>query len=90
MASPLPVYSYPQNVITAARLNKLAVTDLAIPFEQCSDLVRALQSQRAAKKGLFGGGFLISDAMAAEVRAARNAVEWPLSPAELALIEGLK
>lgn len=82
VASPLPVYSYPQNVITAARLNKLAVTDLAIPFEQCSDLVRALQSQRAAKKALFGGGFLISDAMAAEVRAAevraaRNAVEWP-------------
>ena len=81
----LPKYAYPMNVCSAALLGKIAVCgiDLRIRTED-AQFIRALDTQRAEGKTIFGGGFLLSDRAAAE-RAA--AIEWGLSDRERAIIE---
>ena len=62
-----PRYVYPSHVISSALLNKIAERDiiLDIPAREC-EYVRALDSQRAVKKTIFGNGFLLSDRLAEE------------------------
>ena len=68
-----PRYVYPSHVISSALLNKIAERDiiLDIPAREC-EYVRALDSQRAAKKNIFGHGFLLSDRLAADRLAAER------------------
>ena len=52
---------------------------------------RALDSQKAAKKTIFGGGYLMSEAKAAELKAAElkaaeDVTVWPLNDKEQQII----
>lgn len=85
----LPKYSYPDAVLTATmvgRLSKYGV-DYRLARESCT-FIRALDSQRAVGKGIFGSGYLLSTKAAAEKAAAEKAAahRWPLSRAEVSLI----
>ena len=90
----LPVYDYPDEVITAARLQKLArFTTLQIRKEDAV-FIRALDAQRAKKKAIFGSGFLLTEKAAAEKAAAEKAAakktaahRWPLSDRERELVQ---
>jgi len=99
-----PKYEYPEEVLTAAmvqRYSKYGVSFAVMP-EQCH-FVRALDSQRAAGKAIFGSGYLLSEKAAAakydaEYEAELNKVyaqtetekKWQLSDAEKEIIRGLK
>ena len=79
-------------------MGKLKFADLRINRNECH-FIRSLDCQRAQKKAIFGGGFLLSDnaaaeiraaeIRAAEIRAAEEATEWELSPRERDIIRGL-
>lgn len=85
----LPKYVYPDNVITAAMLNKYAKygIDFSIRRGECV-LVSRLDSQVGRKKTIYGRGLLVSDAKAAEKAAAEKAAAevWTLSERERAII----
>lgn len=88
-----PKYKYPANVISFALMGKLKFADLRINRNECH-FISSLDCQRAQKKSIFGGGFLLSDNVAAEIRAAEiraaeEATEWELSPRERDIIRGL-
>ena len=97
-----PKYSYPDSVITSAKLYPFAKygIDIKIKKSQCH-FIRALDSQRAEKKAIFGGGFLVSDSVKAELQKAElqkaelqkaEATEtnnWELSSEELLIIKSL-
>lgn len=89
-AKPLPKYSYPANVLTISKLDRL--TKQGIEFQvmdtQCR-YISKLESQRTAGKTIYGSGYLISDGKAAELRAAEEIVEWPLMSHELEIIQEL-
>lgn len=73
----LPKYDYPLNVVTAARLTKLARggVELKIRPEQCA-FIRGLDAQKEDGSTLYGGGYLISDGAVAErARAEKRAQE---------------
>ena len=81
----LPSYIYPPEVVTSASLGSLAAhgTPFRLRRGDCA-FIRALDSQKAAGKAIFGGGFLLSPRAAAE-RAAAERVDarfWPLSDRE--------
>ena len=93
----LPKYIYPDHVLTAALMQRYSHwgIDMTIKAEDCT-FIRALDSQRAAGKALFGGGLLLSNKAAAERAAAERAAaeraaaeRWTLSPRELEIIERL-
>ena len=84
----LPRYIYPHTVISAALLGKVSNVDFKLDKRDCA-FVRALDSQREAKKAIFGAGFLISEGKAAELRAADDATEWALSETEREVISKL-
>lgn len=70
----LPKYDYPDHVLTAARIQRIAKygQSLRIRAEDCA-FIRALDSQRGTGKAVFGGGFLLSEKAAAEKAAAEKA-----------------
>ena len=70
----VPEYTYPPEVITAARLRYLAGHGqrLTIRRGDCMP-IRSLESQRRAGKAIFGGGLLLSERAAAEHAAAEHA-----------------
>ena len=77
-AKPLPVYKYPDNVVTATRLGGLSRYGVECKLypEECY-FVRGLDDQKAHKKTLFGAGYLVSEKAAqrvldAEQKAAAN------------------
>ena len=93
----IPAYSYPDNVLTSAIIQKIASSgvDLKIKNEDCL-FVRSLDSQKKKGKALFGGGMLLSEKAAAEKAAAEKAAaekaaaeKWTLSERELEIIRGL-
>lgn len=91
----MPKYRYPKNVISAALLRNLSLRGqgLKIRPEECT-FVRELDGQKAERKTIFGGGFLISDRAAAERAAAERAAEketivWELSEREREIIRNL-
>lgn len=91
----LPKYAYPPELLTVSRLNK--VGNAGVDFRvKASDVAftRSLDSQRAAKKSIYGGGYLLSELKAAELKAAElKAAEdvkvWTLSDREKQIIENL-
>lgn len=71
-----PMYGYPDEVATAARLGYLAVHGVALEImpDSCTP-IRSLESQRAAGKRIFGGGLLLGSQAAAEKAAAEQAAK---------------
>ena len=93
----LPVYDYPDNVCTGARLNYLPNhdTELRIKAED-AQFIRELDAQKTNKKAIFGGGFLLSEKAAAEKAAAEKAAaekaaarKWTLSAREWEIVKKL-
>ena len=93
----MPRYSYPDEVMTVATIQKIASVgvDLKIKSEDCL-FVRSLDSQKKKGKAIFGGGMLLSEKAAAEKAAAEKAAaekaaaeKWTLSERELEIIRGL-
>lgn len=89
-APSLPKYQYPATVVTSALLNKIAERGIKMdmPRAECC-YARALDSQRAVGKALFGNGFFISERLAAERLAARECQTWELSQREIDIIKQL-
>ena len=98
----LPKYSYPDNVLTAAKIysyNKYGI-DVVIKDSECR-FIRSLASQREKKKAIFGGGFLVSENCANILRQAERekaerekaerekAERWKLSEDEQRIIKSL-
>ncbi|GAD20935.1 hypothetical protein [Acidovorax sp. MR-S7] len=96
-------YSYPANVRNAALLQRVAAVDFSVGADEC-EFIDAMDSQRAEGKSVFGGGYLLADGVAAELRAAelraaelraaeltraQDAIEWRLSVRELGIIKQL-
>lgn len=69
--SPLPRYRYPAHLLTFSDLARCARhgVALSIPRNEAT-FVRRLDSQQASKRGIYGGGFLLSDRQAARMEAA--------------------
>lgn len=67
----LPKYAYPPELLTVTRLNKVgkAGVDFRVKASDVAFTPR-LASQKAVKKAIFGGGYLMSEAKAAELKAA--------------------
>lgn len=98
---PLPKYQYPANVLTTRHVERIirAGIGLEIRRDQCM-YISKLRSQIPAKKAIFGGGYLISDSVAAELAAKQEAakqeaakqevIEWALSEQERLVIEQLR
>jgi hypothetical protein len=84
----VPKYAYPDAVISSARLGRICNVDFHIDREECY-FTRALDSQREAKKTIFGCGFLIAEPRAAELRAAEPVTVWKLSEREQEIVESL-
>ena len=84
----LPKYVYPDDVLTAARLQWMAAhhTELRIRHGECCKIA-TLDAQRAVGKSIFGGGLLLSERAAAERAAAERAAAkvWTLSERERAM-----
>ena len=93
----LPKYSYPDNVLTAAKIypyNKYGI-DVVIKNSECY-FIRSLASQREKKKAIFGSGFLVSENCADILRQAERekaerekAERWKLSEEEQMIIKSL-
>lgn len=89
-----PKYAYPRELLTVSRLGKIG---RQVEFcVKASDVAftRALDSQKAVKKAIYGGGYLLSEAKAAELKAAElkaaeDVTVWPLSDSEKRIIENL-
>ena len=66
----LPKYAYTDNVVSAARIHKIAhFCPFMLPRASAS-FVRTLDAQRPIGKTIYGGGLLISNDKAAELKAA--------------------
>ena len=97
LKKPLPKYSYPPHIITAAWvgvLSRLGI-EFSVPVEE-SEGISGLDAQKAAGKAIYGKGYIVSDAVKAErekaerEKAEREKVErWELSDRELAIIQRL-
>ena len=85
----LPVLDFPPNVLTAARLNKIAsFVSFNVP-RASARFVRTIGKER---KGLYGGGLLISSAQAAkaaQAAQAAKAAKYELTPEEQAIVDEL-
>lgn len=88
----LPKYAYPNEVVSAAILEKIAKhgCDLKVRAEECY-FIRALDAQKENKKVIYGGGFLLSEKAAAERALAEKAAAicWELSEREKDIVSNL-
>lgn len=97
----LPRYSYPAHVLRSGDAAVLSRAALKIPRGHARR-IGALDSQRPLKKALYGGGFLLSEAMAKESERVRleservrleteraRATVWELSPREWEIVKNL-
>ena len=70
----LPKYDYPDYVVTATMMQKMARYGIEYQVERRQCLhVGSLEAQKAVKKSIFGGGLLLSEKAAAEKAAAEKA-----------------
>jgi hypothetical protein len=93
----LPKYAYPPNVLMVTMLDSIIRSGIAVDLRRseihhCS----SLEQQMAMSKAMFGSGFLLSDAAAASLAAAKEAAEkgkepirWELSDRELEIVSRL-
>ena len=98
MRKTLPVYDYPPEVIRQSDIMKFSRYGVAfgVRAESCYR-ISELDAQKAVKKGIYGSGYLISAAAAAEAAAAEAAAAeaaaatvWKLSDREREIIKSLK
>lgn len=86
-AESLPVFNYPDEVLTFSQMNTLAVfgVEFSIPLSETC-FIRALDSQKAEKKAIYGSGLLLKRKMA---EAKRNAMKIAMknAPKKKAAIE---
>lgn len=81
-------YKFPDNVTSPATIGKIANVDFS--FERCDcRFIRRIDSQIEKHKAIFGGGFLLSELKAAELKAAEEATAWELSDRERKIIDSL-
>lgn len=93
----LPVYDYPPEVIRQSDIMKFSRYGVAfgVRAESCYR-ISELDAQKAVKKSIYGSGYLISEAAAAEKAAAEKAAAgtaptvWKLSDREREIIKSLK
>jgi hypothetical protein len=98
----LPKYVYPANVLMVSMVAYMVEKGIAYRLDKShATFCKQLDSQKKDGKGLFGGGFLISEKAAAEKAAAEkaaaekaaaekaNVIVWTLSDRERKIIEGL-
>ena len=80
-------FVYPDNIITAAILGKIVKRGISLKIrkESCEPISES-DSAKEQGRGLYGGGFIISDGAAAERAAATRLL---LSPREKGIIERL-
>lgn len=93
----LPKYSYPDHVVTSARLKSIAQDGYLKIMKDEVLFIRQLDSQKPHKKTLFGGGFLVTDEVAERIKAERIKAErikaersifhWQLSDREIDLVK---
>lgn len=83
----LPKYTFPDHVITAATLSKVATRK--VPFSLYPDECTFIRKLDSMRRGLYGSGFLLSDRAAAERAAAERAAafKYELSERELAMVK---
>ena len=85
-------FVYPDNIITAAILGKIVKRGISLKIrkESCEPISES-DSAKEQGRGLYGGGFIISDGAAAERAAAERAAvtRLLLSPREKGIIERL-
>jgi len=88
----LPKYKYPDNVITAAKVQWFAAHHTPYKVNR-SDCCHIASLDAMGSKSIFGGGLLLSERAAAERAAAERAAaeraaahEWELSPREREII----
>jgi len=88
----LPKYVFPEQVLRASDLQRLALRGIAfgVRFADCIGISN-LDAMRKAKKKPFGDSLLLSQRAAAERAAAERAAAfvWPLSEAEMAMVRSL-
>lgn len=92
-----PVYAFPDNFVTAARLKKaLTAAESPIRIKKSeTHYCQNLDDMKANNKHAFGGGFLISDAAAERIFCPNkndkneNVTYWHLSNREREIVEGL-
>ena len=98
----LPKYEYPANVLTVSKVQSLVSRGIHFTVHKGhASHCKGLDDQKKIKKGIFGGGFLLSDKAAADKAAAENAAAeaaeienskkffWKLSNREKQIIEKL-
>jgi hypothetical protein len=70
----MPKYDYPDNVVTAAMLQRYSKygIDFKVRRDECIAIAK-LDAQAEARKAIFGGGLLLSERKAAEKAAAEKA-----------------
>lgn len=88
----LPKYAYPDNVVTAAMLQRYAKYDIdfSVRREECC-FISKLDAQRETGKAIYGGGLLVNSQKAAERAAAERAAakRWQLSDRERGIVEAM-
>ena len=85
----LPGYRFPANVIYPAELNQMSKYGVSFTVrKKYTHLISRLESQREAKKTVFGHGRLISEQARREYEQARK-IPWPLSSTEEEIIKEL-
>ena len=83
----LPKYSYPDNVLTAAMLQRYSKYGVEFKVRRTDCVpISALDEQRPLGKSIYGGGLLLSERAAAERAAAKR---FNLSEREKAMVEML-
>ena len=103
--SKLPLYKYPINVLTVSALSSLVRNGIEFGIPRKETLfIRDLEAMKKLKKGIYGGGLLISNNQAFQLEAYKKEaermeaermeaeqerMEWLLSENELNIIECL-
>ena len=91
-APPLPVYTYPDNVMTSSAVALFSKYGIEY-HEDIGVYTRAMDAQREAGKGIFGSGYIVPEEAARKAQEeARKALKgkgrrWELSTRELAALK---
>lgn len=91
----LPRYVYPDNIVTVSRIAGMVEKGVSVEIHKKDvALCRALESQKSAKKTIFGSGFFVSDKVATELRekeekSKKETIVWELSDKEQNIIKSL-
>lgn len=91
-APPLPVYTYPDNVLTSNAVGLFSKYGIEYR-EGIGVFVRAMDAQREAGKGIFGGGYIVPEEAARKARETVHKAQkeksqcWVLSMRELAALK---